>query len=100
MKPKHSKIVTIPRTNHVFLRESIVGVSDVTVVDAYLVRYSKTLCVTIYGVGFESHININIDVPDELYQDSQMFELMSFYTQECDKWHAEVVDVVFGDTYE
>jgi hypothetical protein len=87
-------IVTIPRTDSVFLRESIIGVTNPCVTGGHFLRMS----LKIIGVGFQ--VEIQTEIVNGVTGEEEYFERHEKFIKECQIWHAEVVNAVFGDTNE
>lgn len=92
------KIVVIPRTNAVFIRDSIVGVTEAHVSSDPFLRMS----LKIVGVGFETEITsaevkTSMDSLPTITDLNFKYELRKIVEKEAKIWHAEVVKAIFGD---
>lgn len=84
-------IVTIPRTDNVFLRDTIVGVTHPHITGGQFLRMS----LRIIGVGFQ--VEIQTHIVNGVTGEEEYFECHEKFINECPVWHAEVVKAVFGD---
>lgn len=87
-------VVRIPRTNNVFLRDSIVGVTE-----AHATGGFHRLSITIIGIGFEKEIQTDVISGDEInfYDEDYSHKRYKQVLADCPIWHAEVVKAIFGD---
>jgi hypothetical protein len=86
-------IVTIPRTANVFLRDSIVGITNPHVTGGDFLRLS----ITIVGIGFSQEIQTGELNTEEGDDTEWSWELHQKFLKECPICHAEVVKAVFGE---